>query len=276
MTGTIQFKVEQDRVLVPVGEPCPFGCKYCYTRGRDIVPARVDAADILRQCQNFLRHTQCSTLQFGYDGDPFARPARGITMLRQLALLGKHVNFSTKSALDSATLAVLEILQHQMAANGCTLSAQISLSCWDSAPVVEPHTPPPSERIRTVANLKFRGIPAFIAVRPILPHIADTEYERIVTEGVSAGCEGFILGPLYGDDRGQFTRFIPPVALEAVPRQRTVARWSAHAPLWNRYEDTERLQRFTTMIEQQGGRAFQSSANAMKLVSQEREMVWSK
>jgi DNA repair photolyase len=272
----IQFKVEKDRILVPVGVACPFGCKYCYTRGREVVPAKVEAEEILRQCQDFTQNAQFSTIQFGYDGDPFARPERGLAMIKRLATMGKHVNFSTKAALEVSTLETLETLQRQMEARGTTLSALVSLSCWHSAPVVEPHTPPPSERMQTVTNLQRRGIPVFIAVRPILPHLADLEYERIAVEGVSAGCEGFILGPLYADDRGQFARFIPAETLATVPKHKMVVPWSAHAPTWTRYEDTERLQRLAAMVEQKGGRVFLSSADAMKFVGQERKITWTR
>jgi len=49
MAKDIQFKVEQGRVLVPVGEACPFACKYCYTRGGEIGPSRATADEILRR-----------------------------------------------------------------------------------------------------------------------------------------------------------------------------------------------------------------------------------
>ncbi len=159
MHRQILFKVERQRVLVPVGVPCPFGCRYCYTRGGEVGLAHVDASEIL-------------------------------------------------------------------------------------------------SRFRTV--------------RPVLPHIADEEYERIVIEGVKASCDGFILGPLYADDRGQFVRGLPPEILAAVPHRRCTVSWSAHAPVWTRYEDEARLQRLTVMIEEHGGRVFLSSADAMALVSRER------
>jgi len=84
-------------VLVPVGEPCPFGCRYCYTRGGEVGLARVEAEEILSRLRDFAQHTPFETIQFGYDGDPFARPERGLTMLSQLATMGKHVNFSYES-----------------------------------------------------------------------------------------------------------------------------------------------------------------------------------
>ncbi len=222
MTARILLKVEKERVLVPVGEPCPFGCKYCYTRGGEVGLSKINAEKILLQFQNFANTTPFETIQFGYDGDPFARPERGIAILRRLATIGKNVNFSTKASLEVPTLNALEDIQRRMEENGTILSALISVSCWDSASVVEPHTPPPVERMRGVADLKRIGIPVFIAVRPILPHIPDLEYERIATEGILAGCNGFILGPLYADDRGQFVRFISPEKLETVPNRKDV------------------------------------------------------
>ena len=259
----ILFKVEKNRVLVPVGEPCPFGCRYCYTRGGEVGLARVDMEEVLSRFREVALESSFETIQFGYDGDPFARPERGITMLRQLATMGKNVNFSTKASLEVPTLNALEDIQRYMEEEGTTLSALISVSCWDSASSVEPHTPPPVERMRGVAALKRRGIPVFIAVRPVLPHIPDSEYERIADEGILAGCDGFILGPLYADERGRFVRFIPPEILKAVPSCKDVVSWSAHSPIWRRYEDETRLRQLTAMIECKGGRVFLSSADAM-------------
>ena len=270
MTARILFKVEKKRVLVPVGEPCPFGCRYCYTRGGEVGLARVDMEEILSRFRQFALESSFETIQFGYDGDPFARPERGIAMLRRLATIGKHVNFSTKASLEVPTLNALEDIQHYMEEVGTTLSALISVSCWDSASFVEPYTPLPVERMRGVTALKRIGIPVFIAVRPILPHIPDLEYERIATEGILAGCDGFILGPLYADDRGQFVRFIPPEILKTVPSRKDVVSWSAHSPLWTRYEDETRLRQLTAMIECKGGKVFLSSADAMAMVSQKR------
>ena len=279
MSRRIFFKVEKNRVLVPVGEPCPLGCRYCYTRGGEVGLAPVDTGEILSRFRQFALESSFETIQLGYDGDPFARPERGITMLRQLATIGKHVNFSTKASLEVATLNALEAIQRHMEEEGTTLSALISVSCWDSASSVEPHTPFPAERMLTVANLKRIDVPVFIAVRPVLPHIPDSEYERIATEGILAGCDGFILGPLYADDRGQFVRFIPPEVLQAVPSRKDVVSWSAHSPLWKRYEDETRLRQLIAMIECKGGKVFLSSADAMAMVSQKLlvssgEYVW--
>lgn len=268
MSRRILFKVEKKRVLVPVGEPCPFGCRYCYTRGGEVGLARVGMEDVLSRFRKFAQEASFETIQFGYDGDPFSRPTRGLAMLRQLALLGKHMNFSTKALIEGPTLVALEDIRHYMDEHNAVLSALVSLSCWDSAAVVEPHTPSPAERVRTVANLTGIGIPTFITLRPILPHILDKEYERVVIEGVRAGSEGFVVGPLYVDTRGQFARFIPPGTLETIPNQTVTVSWSAHEPTWTRYEDTDRFQRLLAMIERCGGRAFESSADVMTLVQE--------
>ncbi len=268
MSRRILFKVEKNRVLVPVGEPCPFGCRYCYTRGGEVGLARVDMEEVLCRFREFALEASFETIQFGYDGDPFARPERGLAMLRHLAIMGKHMNFSTKALIEGSTLAALRDIRRYMDGHGAVLSALVSLSCWDSAAMVEPHTPSPAERMRTVANLTSIGIPVFITLRPILPHIPDAEYERVVVEGVRAGSEGFVVGPLYADKRGQFVRFIPPGTLATVASRTSIVSWSAHAPTWTRYEDTERLQWLISMIERRGGRAFESSADVMTLVQQ--------
>jgi DNA repair photolyase len=266
MKRRIQFKVEKNRVLVPVGEPCPFGCRYCYTRGGEVGLSRVPMQEVLSRFREFAQEATFETIQFGYDGDPFARPERGIAMLKELATMNKHLNFSTKAALTDSTLDALSEIRSALDATGKTLSALVSLSCWDSASIVEPHTPSSQERIQTVASLVSIGVPTFITLRPVLPHIPDSEYERIAVEGILAGCEGFVVGPLYSDKQGRFVRFIPPETLARTPSRTSTVSWSAHAPTWTRYEDTDRLQRLLLMIEQKGGRTFLSSADAMNLV----------
>src|SRR5579883_393185 len=153
MKERIMFKVEKNRVLVPVGEPCPFGCRYCYTRGGEVGLSRVPMQDVLSRFREFAQEAAFETIQFGYDGDPFARPERGIAMLRELATMNKHLNFSTKAALSDSTLEALSDIRRMLDATGKTLSALVSLSCWDSAPIVEPHTPSSQERIQTVSDL---------------------------------------------------------------------------------------------------------------------------
>src|SRR6266487_768405 len=133
MVKSIRFKVEKGRVLVPVGEPCPFGCKYCYTRGGEVGPARVPLEEILSYLKAFASQNEFETLQFGYDSDPFARPERGITILQELSDMGKHVNFSTKAFLEEKTIKVLERIQKKMERVDRILSALVSLSCWESA-----------------------------------------------------------------------------------------------------------------------------------------------
>ncbi len=260
----IQFTVEKGRVLVPVGEPCPFGCRYCYTRSGEVGPARAGIDEILERLRAFAEGTDFEIIQFGYDGDPFARPERGIVMLRRLAELGKDINFSTKAFIDERTQQAIANIQDIMKVSNNTLSALVSLSCWDSASRIEPHTPTPDERIVTIKSLRSIGVPTCIAVRPILPNIQDTEYEKLVDEGLSGGCEGFILGPFYVDEQEKFARFLPSKVLKSVPSANSIVSWSAHSPLWTRYEDKDRLKRIAAMIKEKGGRVFTSSVDAIQ------------
>lgn len=271
MRRRIQFRVEKRRVLVPVGEPCVFGCKYCYTRGGEVGLSRVSEQEILRSFHEFARENAeaFDTIQFGYDGDPFARPERGLGMLAEFARMGKHVNFSTKALISEEDVKTLRGIVEQIREGEGTVSALISLSCWESAAVVEPHTPTPAERMLTIERLKGINLPVFISVRPVLPHIADREYERMVEEALLAGCDGFVLGPLYADTRGRFVRFIPAGVLSQIPSKTGVVPWSAHAPSWTRYEDSVRLERLGRMIEERGGRVFLSSADAMAMVCEQ-------
>lgn len=266
MTKNIQFKVEKGRVLVPVGQSCRFACKYCYTRGGEVGPPKVEAEEVLNQFELFACSTSFETIQFGYDGDPFDNSSRGIMMLKRLASMGKNISFSTKALVEKEILTELKGIKDVLSSSGNSFVAFISLSCWNSAYIVEPHTPTPYERMVSVTNLKSIGIPTFIALRPILPNIPNSEYETLLEEGIKAGCDGFILGPLYADDKGQFVRFIRPEILERIPGRKVLVKWSAHEPEWIRYEDEARLSEIETMVEKKRGRVFLSSVDAVELI----------
>jgi len=95
----------------------------------------------------------------------------------------------------------------------------------------------------------------------------------MISTALEAGCDGFILGPLYSDDNGRFVRFIPDDVLKETPYQKVTVAWSAHAPIWRRYEDKNRLQSIANVIKEKGGRVFMSSVDALKFTGQKGAMV---
>lgn len=224
--------------------------------------------DILHKFREFAQTHTFEFIQFGYDGDPFVQPERGLMMLQHLTTFGKDISFSTKALLQGQTLEILATIQKTMLLAQTTLIGLVSLSCWDSAVSIEPHTPTPHERISTLINLRSIGIPTFIAVRPILPHLSVQEYYQMVDHALEAACDGFILGPLYSDDNGRFVRFIPDDVLKNVPYRKSVVAWSAHAPVWRRYEDENLLESITSVIKEKGGCVFLSSVDALQFASQ--------
>jgi DNA repair photolyase len=265
----LQFHVEQGRVLVPVGIPCPFGCKYCYTRSGEVGPPRVRPETIVQRFRDFVlaNDDAIDTIQVGYDSDPFAFPVRGIELLHSLCALGKHLNVSTKACIEGEALSGLAEVRAHLASH-LVLSALVSLSCWKSALLVEPHTPTPVQRMKTIRNLKRIGVPSLVAVCPVLPHIADVEYERIFDEAIDAGCEGFVFGPLYADAEERFVRCVPKDALRKMPGRNVIVPWSAHALRWTRYEDEFRMQRLATLAQRKGKQVFWSSALAVEYLVQ--------
>lgn len=273
MSSPILFSVEKRRVLVPVGEPCSFQCAYCYTRNGDIGIAKRSTDEIIQAFQNFARNNDFDIIQLGYDGDPFAHPSRGIKLLQDISTMGKHVNFSTKAFLQDAILQKLVDIQRTLFMYKATLTALISLSCWDSASTIEPKTPAPCERVRTIEGLKRIGVPTFVALRPILPQIPYVEYKQLIEACMQAGCDGFIPGPFYVDKKKRFARFIPSEVLDATPSQQVTVSWSAHAPIWTRYEDPKRMQSIADMITKAGGQVFFSSVDAIEYACKERQAV---
>jgi DNA repair photolyase len=118
--------------------------------------------------------------------------------------------------------------------------------------------------MKTIRNLKRIGVPSLVAVCPVLPHIADAEYERIFDEAIGAGCKGFLFGPLYADADERFVRCVPKEALRKMPGRNVIVPWSAHALHWTRYEDELRMHRLATFAQGKGRHVFWSSALAVE------------
>jgi DNA repair photolyase len=183
------------RVLVPIGDRCPFGCRYCYAENADISAAQsVDAADILTALSD-LDADSYDIIQLGYDGDPLASTDRLHQMLPVLADTGKHINISTKGTA-SARLRRFLGLMHDRTPMGISLN--VSATCWGSAKHIEPRTPAPGHRLKSAARLKSEeSIPFVLSLRPLLPSVPDRELHRLLDCSLTAGATAVVTGPLY-------------------------------------------------------------------------------
>jgi len=72
--------------------------------------------------------------------------------------------------------------------------ASVALSVTSLDPKIhktlEPRAPAPRKRLAAIETLRKAGIPAYVAIAPVIPQITDHEMEAIVANAAEAGASG--------------------------------------------------------------------------------------
>lgn len=250
------LRVHKRRLLVPVGRPCPFRCTYCYAD--DVSSGVVDPASIVAAAQR-VPSDAFDTIQLGYDGDPFASLDAAEHLLPALADLGKHLNLSTKARIPSRALGLIRDALGRTAAG---LSLNVSITCWDSAPRIEPDTPSPRMRLAGAAMVRRElGVPFVVALRPLLPVVAERELERVVDEAAAEGATGVVTGPLYLSDEIDDQELVDAGAVVAAPAR---VEWSPVALRYRRVASDARIDRLAEHAREVGIELFRDNTAALE------------
>ncbi|HEX8263094.1 MAG TPA: PA0069 family radical SAM protein [Allosphingosinicella sp.] len=188
---------------------CEHGCIYCFARPthafHDLSPgldfetklfAKPDAAKILRE-ELAKPGYVVRPMAIGTNTDPY-QPIEGkwrITrsVLEVLAETRHPVTITTKS---DRVLRDLDLLA-RMAAEGL---ASVALSVTSLTPAIsrtlEPRAPSGLKRLAAVKTLAEAGVPATVAIAPVIPGITDHEVEHIVEAAAEAGAVGAFFLPV--------------------------------------------------------------------------------
>jgi DNA repair photolyase len=188
---------------------CEHGCIYCFARPshafHDLSPgldfesklfAKPDAAKLLR-AELGKKGYQVRPIAMGTNTDPY-QPIEGkwrITrsVLEVLAETRHPVTITTKS---DRVLMDLDILS-AMAADGLV---SVALSITSLTPAIartlEPRAPAPRKRLAAVRALRDAGVPAWVAIAPVVPGITDHELEHLVEAAAEAGALGCFYLPV--------------------------------------------------------------------------------
>ena len=188
---------------------CEHGCIYCFARPthayHDLSPgldfetklfAKPDAAKLLR-AELGKRGYEVRPIAMGTNTDPY-QPIEGkwrITrsILEVLAETNHPLTITTKS---DRVLRDLDILA-PMAAKGL---ASVALSVTSLTPEIsrtlEPRAPAGRKRMAAVKALNEAGVPAIVAIAPVIPAITDHEVEHIVEATAEAGAAGTFFLPV--------------------------------------------------------------------------------
>lgn len=244
---TYVLSVRDRRVLVPIARSCPFGCRYCYAADGVIAPN--DDVDIERVAAEVDRIPGDSydIIQLGYDGDPIASAKALRRLLPRLVATGKHVNISTKG---TASPSLRSFLGEMHRGTPLGISLNVSATCWDSAPEIEPRTPTPARRLRTASTLTVEhGIPFVLSLRPLLPSVPDSELFTLLDHARDNGAAAAVTGPLYVLPDGRNMAWTKET-FDNVPPTRVT--WSPAPVHYRRIEDSARIDRLRVYAESLG------------------------
>jgi DNA repair photolyase len=197
-----------DRSINPY-RGCEHGCIYCFARPthafHDLSPgldfetklfAKPDAAKLLR-AELGKPGYRVRPMAMGTNTDPY-QPIEGkwrITrsVLEVLAETKHPVTITTKS---DRVLRDIDILG-AMAADGL---AAVALSVTSLTPEIsrtlEPRAPAARKRLAAVKALNEAGVPAMVAIAPVVPGITDHEVEAIVEAAAEAGAKAVFYLPV--------------------------------------------------------------------------------
>ena len=197
-----------DRSINPY-RGCEHGCIYCFARPthafHDLSPgldfesrlfAKPDAAKLLR-AELAKPGYVVRPMALGTNTDPYQpieaewRVTRSV--IEVLAETKHPLTITTKSDRVTRDIDLLG----PMAAQGlaCVAISVTSLTP-EIARTIEPRAPRPEKRLASIRMLSDAGIPAYVAIAPVIPAITDHEIEHIIEAAVSAGAKGGFFLPV--------------------------------------------------------------------------------
>ncbi|MGQ0559589.1 MAG: PA0069 family radical SAM protein [Sphingosinicella sp.] len=197
-----------DRSINP-SRGCEHGCIYCFARPthafHDLSPgldfesrlfAKPDAAKLLR-AELAKPGYRVRPIAMGTNTDPYQPIERRWRITRSvlevLAETRHPVTITTKSDRVLQDLDLIEKMARQrlvaVALSVTSLTPEISRT-------LEPRAPAARKRLAAVKRLAEAGVPASVAIAPVIPAVTDHELEAIVAAAKEAGSTGVFYLPV--------------------------------------------------------------------------------
>jgi DNA repair photolyase len=188
---------------------CEHGCIYCFARPthafHDLSPgldfesklfAKPDAGRLLR-AELMKKGYLVRPIAMGTNTDPY-QPIEGTwritrSILEVLAETRHPVTITTKS---DRVLRDLDILKAMAADDLAGVALSITSLTPEIARTLEPRAPAPRKRLAAVKALAAAGVPAWVAIAPVVPGITDHELEHLVEAAAEAGAKGVFYLPV--------------------------------------------------------------------------------
>lgn len=249
-------KTPLNRLMLAIdGEPCRFGCTYCFAqfaqyeqprtlREIEARPELVDHIDVI--------YPACDT-------DLFARRDYE-DVLERVTNLRKSISISTKASVGRRAISALQTASNALSRFGAVIKVGVSISTKYSIPEIEPRTPGYRSRVSSLARLRDAGLPNSLVLRPLLADVSDREYEEVlhdcagVTERVLLGDEWLDAGDRFRASRGADAS---PVVLSGT------VNWARNQPEWLQRRIPGRAEGLQAYGSALGFKVFDSDARLM-------------
>lgn len=174
---------------------CCHGCLYCDSRSScyqnpdfDRVTAKADALRILRD--DLARKAKPAFITMGSMSDPYNPFERELQLTRHaLELIDAYqcgVAAATKSDLITRDIDLYQLIQEHS-----PVICKLTITTTDDtlAAKLEPHAPPPSQRLEALEKLSRAGVFAGVLLMPVLPFVEDSSKNvlSVVDRAAQAG-----------------------------------------------------------------------------------------
>ena len=174
---------------------CCHGCLYCDSRSAcyqnpdfDRVKAKADALRLLRD--DLARKAKPAFITMGSMSDPYNPFEEGLQLTRHaLKLIDAYqcgVAAATKSDLITRDIDLYQLIQEHS-----PVICKLTITTTDDtlAAKLEPHAPPPSQRLEALEKLSRAGVFAGVLLMPVLPFVEDSSKNvlSVVDRAAQAG-----------------------------------------------------------------------------------------
>ncbi len=186
-------------LTVHTGIGCPLRCAYCYIydmgfqhniRQYPLSPEQLVYA--LASNPYFIPGRNGTLIAMGSVTEPFLPQTKDLSIKYIEAItkyLGNPIQFSTKMYINKRDA-------WRIADIDPDISPLITIITIKHRAELEPYAPLPELRFRAIENLSEAGLKPILFYRPIIPGIAEEEYEEILVRAKAAGAIGVVAGGL--------------------------------------------------------------------------------
>lgn len=150
---------------------CDYACTYCYASS--YVPRFSDCRpkkDLIQRLMREADKLNGEVLSISNSSDPYPNLEGKTGLMRDcLEILSQHrckVQVITKSPLVTRDVDLLRRVPSMV-------SLTVTTDDDNKARLIEPHAPPPSARLKAIATLVDKGVPASVRIDPIIPLVND-------------------------------------------------------------------------------------------------------